>query len=324
LLLTKLQANFVRLLYIDFEMAVAAERQFRVWTKSSPFRTDILDDRVACVTGGGSGIGFEVARQLGLHGAKLCLMGRREDFLRDACNLLKAENIVATYSAGDVRKPEDCAAVDAFGFVNILVNGAAGMFPASAGESLTPNGFKTVVDIDLLGTYNMCYAAYSELKKTGQAVICNITVPRHYLEGRNWWVSSMQSAKAAITTLSHTLAKEWAEFGIRVVNVGPGAIADTPALLKAGGAYGITAKAKELKSGVPVNQEVPLGRFGTSFEIGMATVFLCVSEYITAETIVVDGGWWLGASRPFPSREQLEAVTRKNESKSRALKPSNL
>merc|ERR1719464_1822933 len=95
------------------------------------------------VTGGGSGICFEVARQLGLHGAKVCIMGRREDFLREAVASLGREGIQATYSAGDVRRPEDCArcvraAVEAFGLVNVLVNGAAGMFPASAGESLTP------------------------------------------------------------------------------------------------------------------------------------------------------------------------------------------
>ena len=257
-------------------------------------------------------------------------MGRREEFLKNAVKLFQQENIQATFYAGDVRSCDDCAscvkkAVDTFGFLNVLINGAAGMFPASAGQSLTPNGFKTVIEIDVLGSYNMCYAAFPELKKTNQSLVCNITVPRHYLEGRNWWVSHMQAAKAAITTLSHNLAKEWGEYGIRSCNVGPGPIADTPALLKSGGSNGITEKAKKLYQGVPVNQQVPgnPGRYGKSFEIGMAVIFLCVSEYINAETIVVDGGWWVGTQRPFPSRDLINGGITKgaNEARSRALKP---
>jgi len=198
------------------------------------------------------------------------------------------------------------------------------MFPASAGESLTPGGFRTVVEIDLLGTYNMSSAALPELRRTGQAVVVNITVPRHFLEGRNWWVSHMQAAKSAVTTLSHSLAKEWAAYGVRVCNVGPGAIADTPANLKTGNADGMTETARhKTPEGIPANRSVPAGRYGTTFEVGMAVVFLAVSEYINAETITVDGGWWLGSDKPYPSREQVEQVTRGNEGRSRGLRPKS-
>lgn len=304
--------------------------KFRRWASKSPFDKSILDDRVALVTGGASGIGFEVARQLGLHGAKLLVFGRRVNFLQDACRLFAEDGISAVYCAGDVRNPDDCAravkaAVDTFGFLNNIVNGAAGMFPASLGESMTPKGFKTVIDIDVLGTYNMSYAALGALKATGQALIVNITVPRHFLEGRNWWVGHMQSAKAAITTLSHTMAKEWAEYGIRVCNVGPGLIADTPAQLKMGSTEGISSKATDVtEDGIPMTKMVPLGRMGKSFEIAMATVYLCVSEYITAETIVVDGGWWLGGDRHPQMREQLGNLSRANEGTSRALAPGDI
>lgn len=300
---------------------------FKRWSHMSPFRADVLSDRVALVTGGGSGIGFEVARQLGLHGSALVLVGRREQFLKGACEAMAKEGIRATYCAADVRKPEDCAravqtAVKAYGFLNVLVNGAAGMFPATLGESMTPNGFKTVMDIDVLGTYNMCYCALPELKKTGQALVLNITVPKSYLEGRNWWVGHMQAAKAAVTTLSHTMAKEWAEYGIRVCNVGPGHIADTPAMLKSGSDQGMSASAKDVTvDGIPRSKGVPLGRLGRSFEIGMAMVYLCVSDYITAETIVVDGGVWLDGQKPMAPRDVIGSVTRANEARSRALKP---
>jgi len=299
------------------------------WTRESPFRPDILSDRVVLCTGGASGIGYEVVRQLGQHGAAVCIMGRREEFLRDAVSALQSEGIRAAYSQGDVRKPADCAravetTVSSFGSLNVLVNSAAGMFPASLGESLTPNGFRTVIDIDLLGTYNMSSAALAALKTSGKSVVINITVPRHFAEGRNWWVGHMQAAKAAITTLSHTMAKEWAEWGIRVVNVGPGSIADTPAQLKQGNGEGVTATASTLTAdGIPVDRGNPLGRMGTSFEIGMAAVFLCTAEYVNAETLVVDGGWWLGKDRPPTSRDKLLAVTRASEAKSRALKPTS-
>ena len=168
----------------------------------------------------------------------------------------------------------------------------------------------------------MGYAALPELKRSGKAVVINITVPRHFIEGRNWFVSHMQAAKAAITTLSHTQAKEWAEYGVRVVNVGPGHIADTPATLKYGDAKSISSQAADVTAeGVPRAPHVPLGRMGTAFEIGMAALFLCTAEYVTGETIVVDGGWWLGAEKPPIARDQLLAVTRASEAKSRALTP---
>lgn len=301
---------------------------FKRWNSKSPFAKDVLDDRVALVTGGGSGIGFEVARQLGLHGARVVVFGRRQNFLEDACALMRQAGVTCSWCSGDVRKPEDCAravrtAEEAYGFLNVVVNSAAGMFPASLGESMSPNGFKTVMDIDVLGTYNVCHAALGALKKTGQGFILNITVPRHYLEGRNWWVGHMQSAKAAITTLSHAMAKEWAEYGIRVCNVGPGNTADTPAQLKLGTTEGISDLAKNVtEDGIPLARNVPLKRCGTSFEIGMAAIFLAVSDYITGETIVVDGGWWLGVGdKPAPRELINGGLSRRNESTSRALKP---
>eukprot|EP00658_Telonema_sp_P-2_P010783 TRINITY_DN14085_c0_g1_i5.p1 TRINITY_DN14085_c0_g1~~TRINITY_DN14085_c0_g1_i5.p1 ORF type:complete len:258 (+),score=58.55 TRINITY_DN14085_c0_g1_i5:136-909(+) len=257
-------------------------------------------------------------------------MGRRQPVLEEAVALLASQGATAILCVGDVRKPHDCqAAVDRtiaeFGELNVLVNGAAGMFPASLGESMSPNGFKTVLEIDVLGTYNMCYSAFEALKRCSKAIVVNITVPRHYADGRNWWVGHMQSAKAAITTMSHAMAKEWAEFGIRVTNIAPGCIADTPAQLKTGSREGITATASKLSAeGIPVAPFVPLGRMGTSYECAMAVLFLCVSEYITAETIAVDGGWWLGNQTAVPSRETLNAITRRNEAKSRGLVPSKL
>jgi len=122
----------------------------------SPFHSDILRGKVALVTGGGSGIGFEIARQYGLHGARVMLMGRREAPLRAAVEELAREGVEAGAASGDVRNNEDClrvvqATVNKFGRLDILVNNAAGNFLSNAAD-LSPKGFKTVMEIDALGT----------------------------------------------------------------------------------------------------------------------------------------------------------------------------
>ena len=103
----------------------------------SPFRPDLLQGHVALVTGGGSGIGLELSHQLGLHGAKLVLMGRREAVLQKAVKYLQGEGVDAYHVSGDVRREEDCkkaveAAVHHFGQLDVLVNCAAGKSAAPA------------------------------------------------------------------------------------------------------------------------------------------------------------------------------------------------
>jgi peroxisomal 2,4-dienoyl-CoA reductase len=128
--------------------------------QNSPFKNDILKGKVVLITGGGSGINFGVAKALASHGADIAIMGRREEVLKAACEELGKLGVRTHYRSGDVRDPEACEAVvkstaDALGRIDILVNGAAGNFLCPP-EMLIPNGFKTVIDIDLNGTFNMC------------------------------------------------------------------------------------------------------------------------------------------------------------------------
>lgn len=279
------------------------------------FRPDVLAGRVALVTGGGSGIGFEIARQFGLHGCKgVVLVGRRAEFLQEAAAALAKEGLRAEACAGDIRRPEDCAAavrraVEAYGSLDILVNCAAGNFLAVA-EQLSPNGFKTVMDIDTQGTFNMTHAAFDALKaSTYGGVITNISATLHYTA--TWYQTAPVAAKAAIDAMTRSLALEWGGYGIRCNCVAPGPVAGTPGLEKLTG-----GKADSIPW-----EHIPMRRPATKAEVASACLFLCMNRYITGQCLAVDGGEWFGKIPMIP-REVVSKVARGVEKSSRSMGPT--
>jgi len=165
------------------------------------------------------------------------------------------------------------------------VNGAAGNFLCAA-EELSPNGFGTVVDIDLKGTFNVCRAAFAQLKEHhGQ--ILNISATLHYL------ATPMQlhvsAAKAGVDALTRNLAVEWGRYGIRVNAIAPGPIEDTEGMKRL---VPQPVKDRLLK-------KIPVGRFGRIADIEKAAVFLCsdAASFINGVVLVVDGGHWLNGTR---------------------------
>ncbi|GAX26938.1 peroxisomal 2,4-dienoyl-CoA reductase [Fistulifera solaris] len=284
----------------------------------SPFQPDCLDGKVALVTGGGSGIGFEVTRQLLLHkchAAVIC--GRRASFLQQAQRILQQETGARVeYRVCDVRDPEQCQAAvkftqQQFGRLDILVNGAAGNFLAAA-HQLSPKGFATVMAIDTLGTFNMSRAAFSLLAQSGDAVILNISATLQY--GATHWQVHASAAKAAVDSLTRSLALEWGSYQIRVVGIAPGPIADTPGTTKLAPGIGKDNVANMVTEGIP------LKRMGEAWEIGHAAVFLCTARYITGDVLVVDGGQWL-YKHPMVPQEMVAKLSRTVESKSRNQAP---
>ncbi|GFP96234.1 peroxisomal 2 4-dienoyl-coa reductase [Phtheirospermum japonicum] len=209
----------------------------------SPFKGDILNGKVALLTGGGSGIGFEISIQFGKHGASVAIMGRRKNVLNDAVSALQSLGIPAVGFEGDVRNQEDAkrvveSTVKHFGKLDILVNAAAGNFLASP-EDISPKGFKTVMDIDTVGTFTMCHEALAYLKKdapgkrssSSGGLILNISATIHYTAA--WYQIHVAAAKAAVDALTRNLALEWGtDYDIRVNGIAPGPIGDTLGMTK--------------------------------------------------------------------------------------------
>src|SRR6266513_2428783 len=253
------------------------------------FAERILSDHVAFVIGGGTGITGGVARALAEAGARVVLVSRKMEHLEPAAESINQNGGKAFAVTADVRNPQEVekalgAALDHFSKIDIVVNGAAGNFLCAA-EDLSANGFGTVVDIDLKGTFNVCRAAFAELKKN-RGQILNISATLHYL-GTPMQLH-VSAAKAGVDALTKNLAVEWGRYGIRVNAIAPGPIGDTEGMKRL-----VPEPIKE-----KLKQRIPLGRFGLIEDIENAAVFLCseAASYINGAVLVVDGGHWLAAN----------------------------
>ena len=257
---------------------------------NSIYKEGLLNGRVAFVTGGGTGITGGVARAFAEAGASVALVSRNMDHLGPAAQAINENGGKAIAVAVDVRQPDEvdkavAQTVEQLGKIDIVVNGAAGNFLCAA-EELSPNGFGTVVDIDLKGTFNVCRAAFAQLKEhRGQ--ILNISATLHYL-GTPMQLH-VSAAKAGVDALTRNLAVEWGRYGIRVNAIAPGPIEDTEGMKRL---VPEPVKQRLLKG-------VPLGRFGRIADIEKAALFICsdAASFINGVVLVVDGGHWLTGTR---------------------------
>ncbi|CAM3798250.1 SDR family oxidoreductase [Deinococcus frigens] len=251
-------------------------------TPESTFRPDLLQGKHALITGGGSGINLGIAQSFAAHGCAVTILGRNLEKAQKAARGIVEAGGKALGVSADVR---DFAALEAavalataeFGDFDIVLAGAAGNFPAPV-DGISPNGFKTVVDIDLLGTYNTIKAASPRLKAPGGNVLSisayGIPVPMQ---------AHVVAAKAGVDMLTRTLAIEWGLRGIRVNAIIPGPI---------DGTEGMARLAPDEESRSQVAGSVPLGRMGIPQDIANAALFLVsdAASYLTGVILPVDGG----------------------------------
>ena len=248
------------------------------------FARDLLKDRVIVVTGGGSGLGAEMAKRFSELGARIAVLGRRKEKL-DAVIAQLGSGLAISCDVRDAKAVEEAAGrvASEMGQVDCLVNNAAGNFLAPA-EDISPNGFKAVVDIVLNGTFH-CTAAFGrKMIERKRGAIVNIVTT--YAWTGSAFVLPSACAKAGVLMLTRSLAVEWAAYGIRLNAIAPGPVPTEGAFSRLMPDPSFEEQAKN---------RVPLKRFGTPREIADAAAFLLSdgAAYITGDCLVVDGGEWL-------------------------------
>jgi NAD(P)-dependent dehydrogenase (short-subunit alcohol dehydrogenase family) len=260
----------------------------------SVFRDQILKGQVALVTGGGSGIGAGIALRFAEQGAAVTLLGRSEDKLVATAQRIEAAGGQVLTTPADVRdyaKVESAVkqTLEKFGRLDIVVNSAAGNFIAAA-AGLSANGFKAVVDIDLLGTFNACRAAYEPLSRQGGNIV-SITATQAWIPTP--FQAHVGAAKAGIQKLTQDLALEWGASKIRVNAVAPGPIAETEGMQR------LAPQDPEVRA--KLERGLPVQRFGTISEVADAVLYLVspAASFITGTTLVIDGGQALIGSARF-------------------------
>ncbi|MEU6646301.1 SDR family oxidoreductase [Saccharomonospora sp. NPDC046836] len=250
------------------------------------FRPDLLDGRVAVVTGGGTGLGLETATLLARLGAHVVIGGRRLEVAREAAaSILAAGGSASAYQLDvrDFSEVESVVAqvVDQHGGLDILVNNAAGNFRCKT-EDLSPNGWRTIVDIDLNGTFNCSRAAFAALSASPHVGRIISIITSYAWSG---WpgCAPAAAAKAGIQSLMRTLAVEWGDRNILCNSIAPGAIGDTE------GAKRIHEDAGRTDHEL---SRVPVGRFGSRHDIATAVAYLAspAGRYVNGTDLVVDGG----------------------------------
>jgi NAD(P)-dependent dehydrogenase (short-subunit alcohol dehydrogenase family) len=263
-----------------------------------------MKGKSALITGGGSGINLAIAKRFASEGARVALVGRTLEKLEKAVAEIRELGGVATAHPADVRDYEALAsaiasAAEKNGLLDIVVCGAAGNFPAPV-LGMSANGFKAVIDIDLLGTFNTCRTAFEHLNRPGASII-NISATHAFRPIA--LQAHVCAAKAGVDMLTKCLALEWAEQGVRVNSIAPGAVDDTEGMRR-------LAPTPELKA--RFEKSVPLRRFARKEEIADVAVFLAGAEskYITGTVIVCDGGRSLSpVSLPMPPGAVMEKKT---------------
>lgn len=250
-----------------------------------------LNNKNVLVVGGTSGINRGIAETFAKAGARVAVVSRAQEKVDDTVQSLKSCGAAdARGFAADVREAEaikngiaEIAA--AWGKLDVVVSGAAGNFPALA-MGMSPNGFRSVIEIDLLGTFHVMQAIYPHLQKPGASII-NISAPQAEIPMAGQ--SHVCAAKAGVDMITRTLCLEWGAEGVRINSIIPGPIDNTEGMKRLSPTESLRAA---------VTKSIPLQRMGTTDDIAHACLFLAsdFASYISGAVIPVDGGWAQGGA----------------------------
>ena len=265
------------------------------------FDAKLLKGKNIIVTGGGTGLGKSMATRFAELGANLVITSRREGVISEAAKELQKSGGKVVAIPCDVRDPEKVEAmleqtVKELGSVDILLNNAAGNF-ISPTENLSPNAFKTVIDIVLNGTFHCTQAAGKVMRKNKSGIILNI-VTTYAWTGSGYVVPSA-CAKAGVLAMTRSLAVEWAKYGIRTVAIAPGPFPTKGAWSRlAPPGLGIDKKMKA---------RIPLKRVGEHIELANLASYLISDQaaYINGEVVTIDGAEWVHNAGQFNKLEKV-------------------
>ncbi|CAN5190644.1 SDR family oxidoreductase [soil metagenome] len=260
----------------------------------SIFSPGLFADQVALVTGGGTGIGRAIAHELAFLGATVVIAARREEPLAATVAEIAEAGGRADSVTANIRESESVAAMvqavmQRHGRIDLLVNNAGGQFPSPA-EQISPNGWRTVVDLNLNGTFLVTREVFNAWMGQHGGAVCSIIADM-------WngfpYMAHTGAARAGVENLTRSLAVEWGPRGVRVNAVAPGTIYSS----------GMDTYAEEFQEIAARNaSQIPAGRVGTESETSAAAVFLLspAAAFITGETIKVDGGASLAKTQMVP------------------------
>ncbi len=243
------------------------------------------------VAGGSSGINLAIADAFAQRGARLSIASRSAERVAAAVEQLLRHGGEAQGHSADVREYDAidaalAAAHERFGPIDVLVSGAAGNFVAPA-LGMSSKGFRTVVEIDLIGSFNVLRAGHAHLRRPGASVI-NISAPQ--ADNPTPYQAHVCAAKAGVDMLTRVLAMEWGPDGVRVNSIVPGPIGETEGIRRL--APTDEARARMIAS-------IPLGRFGSTAEVADMALVLSspLASFVTGAVIPVDGGSSLPGGR---------------------------
>jgi citronellol/citronellal dehydrogenase len=260
--------------------------------RSQVFREGLLEGQVCVVSGAGSGLGRETALELARLGATVVACGRREEPLTETADLAAGLPGSFEFETLDVREEEPVSRffdglLERHGRLDVLVNNAGGQFLSPA-EVITPKGFKTVIDLNVLGTWLMTHAAATKaFIPQGGGKVLSVTLSPH--NGMPGMVHS-GAARAAVENMMRTLAIEWARFGIKTVALAAGQFATETLLTK----YPQVVVDN-------LERSIPIGRAGRPEEMAWLVAYLAspAGDFFSGTTITIDGARdnWAG---PWP------------------------
>ncbi len=260
------------------------------------FEKDLLNGKTIVVTGGGTGLGKSMSRRFGELGANIVISGRRKEKLEDTADEFSKLGIYVLTCPGDVRKLEDVElmtsqALDKFGAIDCLLNNAAGNF-ISPTEMLSPNAFKVVIDIVLMGTWNCTSTIGKEMIKNKKGNVLSY-VTTYAWTGSPYVVPSA-AAKAGVLAMTRSLAVEWGKHNIRFNAIAPG-----PFPTKGAWSRLMPPGFEDFEDGM--KNKIPMKRFGERHELENLASYLMSdgSAYINGEVVTIDGGEWLAGAAEF-------------------------